>query len=303
MPLDVTTQEVTTCGMSLFLYVIFLLPSLDIWENDIVSQTSTVTLDGLIEFHDEITSNRGSILFATAIILLVLPLPIIHALHLKRILEVLFSFIFLEYFAWFYVIMCVMADIFMLLVAVCNILTAYYSWELIDVNTTSSIEHTGYYIQLSWARSSSIMGNMITWLVGLLSIIPLIVFVIILREKGRSRINPNSTEHEKSVSFARKEFITQSILCTCINHGFCLVFLVIIIFLIIFASLGDLFAWQQSGFWSLSGGSQWLASVNMIFCACFGLWLLILARRMDSNGNAIKSANQQAATVKDLEME
>ena len=168
-------------------------------------------------------------------------------------------------------------------------------WEFADSSGDS--ETTGYYLQLLGIRFNIILSDGVVFPAAIVAVIPWLVIISVVYgwnaciccdfSNNNDNTNADDDNHmysnakSKIPSDTRKELLKR--LC-CINLGrdLCSMLLLFFVIIIFFGAFSDMFDWDQSGFWSLHGGTQALGVLIVASWLFIGTWQIYLGANINT---------------------
>ena len=255
----ISRWEFFMSGFSLELWLLFmnLLPWL-VWTNDCNELVFDTELDDAVaveETHECMKDHRDNGLAAATFLLLGYPIIIAHCYYEYRVHSTVGAFLNIGLSRWIYFISWIIGGtILCTVIPSMMILVHYYEWEF-----GNGLDHVGYAMQLQFLHFTLITYQSLIIPFGIAAGIPWIWHMIILI--GDTPIKCcqwyKSSRFELTVQDRKKLFgtISQYSYAT----RFCLALLCLTFFLMcIFGTFTDSLNFDKDGFFSDSGGSNWL---------------------------------------------
>ena len=278
----ISKWEVILQGLSLQLWIIFasVLPWGVLWTDEcreIVFTSSVSSMDDLIVFHDCINKHQNGILEGCACLLLAYPFGITHIYALHRAMDTLGGFLTLNMFKWLY---CgswfAIVAIWCTIAPALGIFIAYYDWEF-----DAEYRYSGYALQFEFTHLFLIICDSVILALGFVAALPWCWQLCVALGFCQSKYYTFDKQE------ARKIFSKFLSCPKCTTYIFGL-FSLAIMCVIFFASVADVFDFEKEGFFSYSGGSQYLVILVLISMEILSITIMIFGCNMEKGFDFLK---------------
>mmetsp|Transcript_72688 Transcript_72688/g.115998 ORF Transcript_72688/g.115998 Transcript_72688/m.115998 type:complete len:295 (-) Transcript_72688:38-922(-) len=262
------------------------------YNNVEIFDVDTGTIDTqteVIELHHLILHNKTQLILSAIALWMLLPLTLIHIYCMQRVYDRLFEkdMVMIDFLRFLYIRSWIIK---MVIVSVIYspilIVAAYYDWTFTDGDT---VIYTGYYVQLFCVHYAIVLGDAVLIASAITGVIPWCTICIICWRKQQA--------------YFSSTFRSNILPLGCGDNRCFLGLLMVFVILIVFGAMSAMFDFGSKGFYSIYGGSQFLAFIVTVSNVLISLWMFWIAIKVDdledADEKAIYSAIPNSKTADD----